>query len=151
MAAYVHVVLTEDLPNVGKSGELVKVRPGYARNFLVPRGLAISATQENVARIEHEKKVAEARSAKLLREAQELSQKLSTVKLTISRPVGENDRLYGSVTTRDIEEALKSQGFSVDRRRIDTEPLKALGTFHVPVRLATSVTANIEVTVTAKS
>lgn len=151
MAAYVHVVLTEDLPNVGKSGELVKVRPGYARNFLVPRGLAISATQENVARIEHEKKVAEARSAKLLREAQELSQKLSSVKLTISRPVGENDRLYGSVTTRDIEEALKSQGFSVDRRRIDTEPLKALGTFQVPVRLATSVTANIEVTVAAKS
>lgn len=151
MAAYVHVVLTEDLPNVGKSGELVKVRPGYARNFLVPRGLAISATQENVARIEHEKKVAEARSAKLLREAQELSQKLSSVKLSIARPVGENDRLYGSVTTRDIEEALKSQGFSVDRRRIDTEPLKSLGTFQVPIRLATSVTATIEVTVAAKS
>ncbi len=151
MAVYVHVVLTEDLPNVGKSGELVKVRPGYARNFLVPRGLAISATQENVARIEHEKKVAEARSAKLLREAQELSQKLSAVKLSISRPVGENDRLYGSVTTRDIEEALKGQGFTVDRRRIDTDPLKSLGTFQVPIRLATTVTANIEVTVSAKS
>lgn len=151
MAVYVHVVLTEDLPHVGKSGELVKVRPGYARNFLVPRGLAISATQENVARIEHEKKVAESRSAKLLREAQELSQKLSAVKLSISRPVGENDRLYGSVTTRDIEEALKGQGFTVDRRRIDTDPLKSLGTFQVPIRLATTVTANIEVTVSAKS
>lgn len=151
MANFIHVVLTEDLPNVGKSGELVKVRPGYARNFLVPRGLAIGATQQNVARIEHEKKVAEARSAKLLREAQELSQKLSSVKLVISRPVGENDRLYGSVTSRDIEEALKDQGYKVDRRRIDIDHLKALGTYQVPVRLATNVTAHIEVTVTAKS
>src|SRR3712207_2250908 len=117
MANYIHVVLTEDLPNVGKSGDLVKVRPGFARNFLVPRGLAVSATQENVARIEHEKKVAGARSAKLLREAQELSQKLASVKLTIRRPVGEGDRLYGSVTARDIEEGLKAQGYVVDRRR----------------------------------
>lgn len=150
MAIYVHVVLTEDLPNVGKSGELVKVRPGFARNFLVPRGLAVSATQENVARIEHEKKVAESRAAKVLREAQELAQKLASVKLTITRPVGEGDRLYGSVTPRDIEEALKSQGYVVDRRRIETDALKSLGTFQVPIRLATSVSATVEVTVAAK-
>lgn len=150
MAIYVHVVLTEDLPNVGKSGELVKVRPGFARNFLVPRGLAVSATQENVARIEHEKKVAESRSAKVLREAQELAQKLTSVKLTITRPVGEGSRLYGSVTPRDIEEALKSQGYVVDRRRIETDALKSLGTFQVPIRLATSVSATVEVTVAAK-
>ncbi len=78
------------------------------------------------------------------------SQKLGSVKLTISRPVGENDKLYGSVTARDIEEALSAQGYSVDRRRIDTEPLKALGTFQVPIHLATSVTATIEVTVAKK-
>jgi large subunit ribosomal protein L9 len=150
MANYNHVVLTEDLPNVGKSGELVKVRPGFARNYLVPRGLAVSATQENVARIEHEKKVAEARATKVRGEAEELSKKLGAVKLTIARPVGEGDRLYGSVTARDIEEALEAQGFRVDRRRIETEPLKALGTFQVPIRLATSISATIEVTVTKK-
>jgi large subunit ribosomal protein L9 len=151
MATHIHVVLTEDLPNVGKSGELVKVKPGFARNFLVPRGLAVGATAENVARIEHEKKVAGARTAKVLREAQDLSQKLASVKLTLTRPVGEGDRLYGSVTTRDIEEALKAQGYVVDRRRIETEPLKALGTFQVPIRLAPAVTATVEVTVAPKT
>ena len=150
MAHHIHVVLTEDLSNLGKSGELVRVRPGFARNYLIPRGLAVSATEENKSRIEHEKKVAESRAAKTRAAATELSQKLGSVKLTISRPVGENDKLYGSVTARDIEEALGQQGYSVDRRRIDTEPLKALGTFQVPIHLATSVTATIEVTVAAK-
>lgn len=151
MAHHIHVVLTEDLSNLGKSGELVRVRPGFARNYLIPRGLAVSATEENKSRIEHEKKVAESRAAKTRAAATELSQKLGSVKLTISRPVGENDKLYGSVTARDIEEALSQQGYSVDRRRIDTEPLKALGTFQVPIHLATSITATIEVTVAAKS
>lgn len=150
MAHHIHVVLTEEIANLGKSGELVRVRPGFARNYLIPRGLAVSATEENKSRIEHEKKVAEARAAKAKAAATELAQKLGSVKITISRPVGENDKLYGSVTTRDIEEALAQQGYSVDRRRIDTEPLKALGTFQVPVHLATAVTATIEVTVAAK-
>ncbi|MDI1446555.1 50S ribosomal protein L9 [Polyangium sp. 6x1] len=151
MAHYIHVVLTEDLPNVGKSGELVRVRPGYARNFLVPRGLAVGATAENVARIEHEKKVAETRAAKSKKAAEELAQKLANVKLTITKPVGEGDRLYGSVTSRDIEEALAAQGYAVDRRRIELDTIKALGTYQVPIRLATSVTATIDVTVAAKS
>jgi large subunit ribosomal protein L9 len=151
MAHHIHVVLTEDLANIGKSGELVRVRPGYARNYLVPRGLAISATAENVTRIEHEKKVVEARNAKLKSEAAELAQKLAAVKLTIERPVGEGDRLYGSVTSRDIEEALAARGYSVDRRRIAIEPFKALGTYPVTIRLATSVSATIEVTVAKKS
>ena len=150
MAHHIHVVLTEDLGNVGKSGELVRVRPGYARNYLVPRGLAINATASNVARIEHEKKVVEARNAKLKSEAEQLAQKLGSVKLIIERPVGEGDRLYGSVTSRDIEEALATQGYAVDRRRIMSEPLKALGTFPVVIRLATSVSATIEVTVAKK-
>jgi len=151
MASYIHVVLTEDLPNVGKSGELVRVRPGYARNFLVPRGLAVGATAENVARIEHEKRVAEARAAKSKKNAEELAQKLASVKVTIHKPVGEGDRLYGSVTSRDVEEALAAQGYEVDRRRIELETIKALGTYQVPIRLATSVTATIDVTVAAKS
>jgi len=150
MAHHINVVLTEDLANLGKTGELVRVRPGYARNFLVPRGLAISATAENVARIEHEKKVAEARNAKNRSEAEQLASKLGSVKLTIERPVGEGDRLYGSVTSRDIEEALAAQGFAVDRRRIQVEPIKALGTHSVTIRLATSVSATIELTVAKK-
>ncbi len=151
MANYIHVVLTEDLPNFGKSGELVRVRPGYARNFLVPRGLAVGATKENVARIEHEKKAAEIRTAKAKKTAEDLSLKLSSVKITIHKPVGEGDRLYGSVTSRDIEEALAAQGFAVDRRRIELETIKALGSYQVPIRLATSVTATIQVTVSAKA
>jgi large subunit ribosomal protein L9 len=150
MAHYINVVLTEDLANLGKTGELVRVRPGYARNFLVPRGLAISATAENVSRIEHEKKVAEARNAKNRSEAEQLAAKLGSVKLTIERPVGEGDRLYGSVTSRDIEEALAAQGFAVDRRRIQTEAIKALGAHSVTIRLATSVSATIEVSVVKK-
>ena len=150
MAHHIHVVLTEDL-NLGKSGELVRVRSGYARNYLVPRGLAIGATKENVARIEHEKKVAESRNAKLKGEAEQLAEQLKTVKLTITRPVGEGDRLFGSVTSRDVEEALAAAGHVVDRRRITMEPIKTLGTHQVTIRLATSISATVEVTVAKKS
>ncbi|WP_437620502.1 50S ribosomal protein L9 [Sorangium sp. So ce1151] len=150
MATHIHVVLTEDLHNVGKSGELVKVRPGFARNYLIPRGLAIGATAENVSRIEHEKRVAESRAAKTRSEAEQLAGKLNQVKITISRPVGEGNKLYGSVTARDIEEALAAQGFSVDRRRIETDTIKTLGAHPVVIRLAPSITASVEVTVAAK-
>jgi len=151
MAHYINVVLTEDLVNLGKTGELVRVRPGYARNYLIPRGLAIGATAENVARIEHEKKVAASKAAKAKTEAAELAQKLSAVKVTLERPVGEGDRLYGSVTSRDIEEALAAHGFAVDRRRIVTDAIKTLGTHPVTIRLATSVNATVEVTVAKKA
>jgi large subunit ribosomal protein L9 len=151
MASHIHVVLTQDLANVGKGGELVKVRPGFARNYLIPRGLAIGATEGNIKRIEHSKKVAEAKAQKVMKEAGDLSTKLSAVKLTISRQVGEGDKLYGSVTHRDIEEALAAQGYVVDRRRIITEPLKALGTHDVQIRLAPTVTATIKVEVAAKA
>jgi large subunit ribosomal protein L9 len=150
VATHIRVVLTDDYPNLGKSGELVKVRPGFARNYLIPRGLAVGATERNVARIEHEKKVAEVRATKLRGEAEQLAQKLSGTKVTITRPVGEGDRLYGSVGPRDVEEALAAQGITIDRRRIVMDPVKALGTTTVQVRLATSVTANVEVTVAAK-
>jgi large subunit ribosomal protein L9 len=150
MATHIHVVLTEDLQNVGKSGELVKVRPGFARNYLIPRGLAVGATAENVSRIEHEKRVAEARAAKTRSEAEQLAAKLNAVKLTITRPAGEGDKLYGSVTARDIEEALAAQGFSVDRRRIETDPIKSIGTHAIAIRLAPSITATVELTVAAK-
>ncbi len=151
MASHVHVVLTQDLDNLGKSGELVKVRPGFARNYLVPRGLAVSATQENVARIEHQKRVIEAQTTKARGEAEQLAAKLNAVKLSISRPAGEGEKLYGSVTARDIEEALAAQGFAVDRRRIETDPIKTVGTHQVQIRLAPAISAKIEVTVAAKA
>jgi large subunit ribosomal protein L9 len=127
------------------------VRPGYGRNFLIPRGLAIGATAQNVARIEHEKKVAGIRSAKAKAEAEGLATKLGSVKLTIERPVGEGDRLYGSVTSRDIEEALTAQGFAIDRRRIVVEPIKTLGTHKITVRLGTAISAAIELHVVKKA
>jgi large subunit ribosomal protein L9 len=150
MATHIHCVLSDDIPNLGKSGELVRVRPGYARNYLIPRGLAVGATAGNVKRIEHEKKVAEARAAKLKGEAEQLAAKLASVKISIPCPVGEGDRLYGSVTSRDVEEALAKQGFEVDRRRIVMEPIKNLGTSTVSIRLATNVSATVEVTVVKK-
>jgi large subunit ribosomal protein L9 len=149
MAHHIHVILTDDLHNVGKSGELVKVRPGFARNFLIPRGLAVGATEKNVSRIEHDKKVAETRATKLKAEATDLATKLGAVKLTITKPAGEGDKLYGSVTAKDIEEALAKEGFAIDRRRIVTDAIKAVGTYQIPVRLATNVSANVELTVAA--
>lgn len=149
MATHIHVVLSEDFQNLGKSGDLVKVRPGFARNYLLPRGLAMTATEGNVKRIEHAKRVAEAKATKTRAEAGELAGKLENLKLTITRPTGEGDKLYGSVTTRDIEEALAAQGFVVDRRRIVTDALKTLGAHPVQVRLAPTVTATIQVEVAA--
>ncbi len=151
MATHIHVVLTEEFQNLGKSGELVKVRPGFARNYLLPRGLAVTATEGNVARIEHAKRVAEAKAAKVKGEATTLAGKLESLKVTITRPTGEGGKLYGSVTTRDIEEALAAQGFVVDRRRIVTEAIRTLGTHPVQVRLAPSVTSTIQVEVSAKA
>jgi len=150
MARNVQVVLTEDLPNVGKSGELVRVRPGFARNFLVPRGLAAMATRNNVARIEHEKKVALARAAKARKAAEELASKMSGCRLAIAAQVGEEDKLYGSITSRDIEEALAGRGFEVDRRKIVMEPIKELGSHKVSVKIASGVDAEVTVDVLAK-
>jgi large subunit ribosomal protein L9 len=150
MANYLRVVLTEDLHNLGKSGELVRVRPGFARNYLLPRGLAVAATQENVAQIEHAKKVAEARAAKTRAEAEELSKKLSGLKVELVRPAGDGDKLYGAVTTRDIEQALSAQGFTVDKRRIELGPVKTTGTYTAVIKLASSITASVSVIVKAK-
>ena len=151
MARNVQVVLREELPNVGKSGELVKVKPGYARNFLIPRGLAALATKDNVRHIEHEKRVAQARAVKLRAAAQDLAGKLAAVKVRIEAKVGEENKLYGSITSRDIEERLVEQGFEIDRRKIVMEPIKELGVHKVHAKIATGVDAEIEVEVVAKA
>lgn len=148
MARSVQVVLREDLPNVGDSGEVVKVKPGYARNFLIPRGLAAMATQGNVKQIEHEKRVALARAAKQREVAKEVAKKLEEVRVTLSAKVGEEQKLFGSVTSRDIEEGLAKLGFEIDRRKILLgEPIKELGSRKVPLKIAAGVDAEILVEV----
>ena len=145
------VILRDDMDNLGKSGEVVNVRPGYARNYLLPRGHAILATASDVARVEHEKRVITARTAKLAKEAQGEADKLSKVSVSIARAVGEEDKLYGSVTSRDIAEALQAQGVTVDARKIVLdEPLKALGMAEVVVKLGRGVNATIKVWVVKK-
>jgi large subunit ribosomal protein L9 len=145
------VILRDDMDNLGKSGEVVNVKSGYARNFLLPRGLAVKATASDVARVEHEKRVIAARTAKLAKEAQAEADKLSQVSVSIARAVGEEDKLYGSVTTRDIAEALREQGVTVDSKKIHLEePIKTLGMTEVPVKLGRGVTANVKVWVVKK-
>jgi large subunit ribosomal protein L9 len=151
MPATLQVILQHDVENVGKSGDLVKVRPGFARNFLLPRSLAVPATTAQLHRIEHEKAVAVAKSEKLKKEAREQGAKLTGHEITISRAVGEDDKLFGSVTAKEIENAYKTDGFDVDRRKMHLpEPIKQLGTFEIPLKLLPDVTAVLKVHVVKK-
>jgi large subunit ribosomal protein L9 len=151
MATTLQVILQNDVENVGASGELVKVRPGYARNYLVPRGLAVPATTAQINRLNHDKAVALARADKSKKEAQALAEKIGGLKLTITRSVGEDDKLFGSVTAKEIENEAKRAGFEIDRKKMQlSEPLKALGTYEIPVRLMTGVTATFKVEVAKK-
>lgn len=146
----VTVVLRDDVENLGRSGEVVRVKPGYARNYLVPRGFASLATHGNVAQIEHEKKAAIARAAKLRAGAQGRAAELSAVTVEISAQAGDNDKLFGSVGTRDIAQALGKKGIEVDRKKIVLdEPIKDLGEHEVNIKLGYEVNATIKVRVVA--
>lgn len=145
------VILREDLPNLGKTGQVVSVKPGYGRNFLLPRGLAVLATARDVARMEHEKKLISARALKLQKETQAAADRLSQISVSIARAVGEGDKLYGSVTSRDIAEALREKGVEVDSKKIQLdEPLKALGLAEIAVKLGRGVEAKVKVWVVKK-
>jgi large subunit ribosomal protein L9 len=136
------------MDNLGKSGDVVRVRPGYARNFLIPRGLAMPATKGNIARIEEIKRQAAVRSATELADAQEVAKKLEAVSVKIARAVGEENKMYGSVTSRDIEDAFRAAGVTVDRKKIHLpEPLKELGLAEVEVKLHPKVSAKLRVEV----
>lgn len=146
------VILKEDVLNLGHQGEIVKVADGYGRNYLLPRKLAIQATSANKAVIEQMKAASVRRSAKLKGEAELLLQQLENVALSFTRKTGDNDHLFGSVTAADITQALEAQGFQIDRKKVHlAEPLKALGEFHVPVRLHREVTAHLKVTVSREA
>lgn len=142
------VILREDIDGLGKSGELVTVKDGFGRNYLLPRKKAVLANEQNLRQLEHEKAVISARSAKLKGAAEEQARKVSSIKLTIKRKVGEQDKLFGSVTALDIAEAMAAQGQQVDRRGLHLpEPIKTVGTHEVELRLHREVAAKIKVEV----
>jgi large subunit ribosomal protein L9 len=146
------VILTQDVPNLGKAGELVNVRPGYGRNYLVPRGMAVSATAANVHRLEHDKRVIARKVAKERASADAQAERINVVTLQFDRSVGEDDKMFGSVTSRDLVEQLKKAGVDLDHRQIVLEaPIKALGKYEVPVKLAAGVTATLKFFVVAKA
>ena len=151
MPANIQVVLQQDVDKLGKSGELVRVRPGFARNYLLPRQLAVAATTAAVKRIEHEKAVALAKAEKAKKEARDVAAKIDALKLTITQKAGEDGRLFGSVTAKDIEAAAKAQGVAIDRKKIHLpEAIKATGSYEVAVKLVSDVAATLKVEVVAK-
>lgn len=154
MPANIQVVLQQDVDKVGKSGDLVRVRPGFARNFLLPRQLAVPATTAAVRRIEHEKAVAVAKAEKAKKEARDVAAQVDGLAITITQKAGEDGRLFGSVTTKDIEAAIKHQTAGkvvVDRKKMQlAEPIKAVGEYQIPVKLVSDVVATLKVAVVAK-
>jgi large subunit ribosomal protein L9 len=142
------VILREHIDNLGRRGDVVKVTPGYARNYLLPRKLALAVTENNKRQIEREKKLAEARDLEEKSAAEAVAVRLGALDVEIARRVGESDALYGSVTSADIAHALETKGFQVDKRKITlAEPLKAIGEVTVPLKVHRDVTANLKVKV----
>jgi large subunit ribosomal protein L9 len=142
------VILKEDVTKLGHRGDVVKVADGYGRNYLLPGKLAIEATAANKAVIEQMKGSAIRKLAKEKIESEELAKKLEAVELVFERKVGENDHLFGSVTSSDIAQQLEQKGYTIDRRKISLEePLKTLGEFYVPIKLHREVTSHLKVTV----
>jgi large subunit ribosomal protein L9 len=142
------VILREHVDNLGRRGDVVKVAEGYARNYLLPRKLALAVTEANKRQIERERKVAEIKDAEEKQQADAVALRLADTEVEIARRVGENDTLYGSVTAADIAHALEAKGFSVEKRRVTlSEPLKALGEFTVPVKIHRDVVAQVRVKV----
>jgi large subunit ribosomal protein L9 len=145
------VILREHVDNLGRRGDIVKVAEGYARNYLLPRKLALAVNEGNKRQIEREKKLAEARETEERSQAEALAQRMAQAPIEIARRVGENDTMYGSVTTADIAHALAAKGFDVEKRKIHlADPIKALGETKVPVKIHRDVTAEVTVKVVAE-
>jgi large subunit ribosomal protein L9 len=145
------VILREHVDNLGRRGDVVKVAEGYARNYLLPRKLALAVTDNNKRQIEREKKLAQARDAEEKSQADAIAARPGQLEVEIARRVGENDTLYGSVTSADIAHALQTKGFDIDKRKIQLhDPLKAVGETSVPVKIHRDVTAQVKVKVVAE-
>jgi large subunit ribosomal protein L9 len=148
MATQIHVVLQEDVDNLGTGGSVVRVRPGFARNYLIPRGLALPATKGNLARVEELRRISARKADAELASANELKGKLEAISVKVERAVGDDGRMYGSVTAKDIEEAYAAHKLNFDRKKLQlAEPIKALGLSDVPVKLHAKVTATLRVEV----
>jgi large subunit ribosomal protein L9 len=148
----VEVILRDDVANLGKMGEVVRVKPGYARNYLYPRGLAVEANRKNLRTLEHQKRVITAAAERQRKSAEASAAKIEGLQITVRARAGEEGRLFGSVTNIDIERLLAERGVTVDRRRIELdEPIKQLGTFPVVVHVGRDVRATIQLTVEAES
>ncbi len=142
------IILRDHVEHLGERGEIVKVADGYARNYLLPRKLALLATDGNKTRVARERKIAEAREAEERASSEAIATRLSALELAFTRKVGDTEQLYGSVTNQDLADALKAKGFDVDRRKILLpDAIKALGEYTVPVKLHRDVTAQLKVTI----
>jgi large subunit ribosomal protein L9 len=145
------LILTQDVEHLGKAGEVVTVKSGYGRNYLLPKGFAVSATSRNMRRLDHEKSVIATRVAKERTDAEGMAGRLNGMTLQFERRVGEDERMFGSVTARNISERLAIAGVELDHRRILLdEPIKALGKYEVDVRLQANVTAKLKFWVVGK-
>ncbi len=146
------VILKENIENLGQIGDLIQVKPGYARNYLIPQSRAIEATVRNVKVLEHQKKLIQDKILKTVKTAEGFAQRIESTSVTISQKVGENDRLFGSVTAINIAESLKEEGIDVDKKKISLEePIKKLGVYTVPIKLHPEVTASLKVWVVEES
>ena len=140
------VILLENVPSLGKAGDLVKVSDGYGRNYLIPQKKALLATEKSLKVIEHQRRQVQQRLEKGKKDAEKLGQQIETLSCTFAKTVGESGKLFGSVTSMDIESYLKENGIDVDRKKISLEePIKNLGMFTVPIKLSTEVTAHLKV------
>ena len=145
------VILTKDLENLGRAGTLVEVKPGYGRNYLLPRKLALAATEKNIRQLEHQKAGILARAAKEKTNMTAMANKLNAIEVKFTRKVGEQNKLFGSVTSKDVHEQLVAQGYQLERKQVHLpEPLKEVGTHEVEVKLHPEVTAKVKVTVAAE-
>jgi large subunit ribosomal protein L9 len=146
------VILREHVDNLGQRGDVVKVADGYARNYLLPRKIALQVTEANRRQIERERKIFEVKEAEEKHQAEALAERLQQTEIEIARRVGENNTLYGSVTSADVAHALEAKGFHVDKRRIGlTDPIKAIGDVIVPLKIHREVTAQLKVKVVAET
>ncbi|RLG12834.1 50S ribosomal protein L9 [Candidatus Pacearchaeota archaeon] len=142
------VILRTDIPKLGKAGDIVKVKDGFARNYLIPKGFAIPANQKNIKALENQRRIILAKAERERKKAQSLAEKLETITLTVYRKIIEEDRIYGSVNVGDILNFLKEQGIELDKKQILLEePIKTLGTFEIPIKLASDIVVNVKLEV----
>jgi large subunit ribosomal protein L9 len=142
------IILREEVPNLGKSGEVLTVKDGYGRNYLLPQGLALLATERNVKHLEHQKKIITARNAKLQKDAQSIADRINALAIRIERQAGDGGKLFGSVSTRDIEEAVRTHGVTIDRKKVViSQPIKNLGEYTVEVKLGLGVSGKLKLNI----